>query len=108
VYYLPPEDVQTKWLRKSGKTSFCEWKGQARYYDVVIGDRILHGAAFCYEHPTSRYTELAGFLSFYAAPMDSVTVDGEEVIPQPGGFYSGWITRNLSGPFKGSPGTETC
>jgi hypothetical protein len=32
-------------------------------------------------------------------------VDDERVEPQPGGFYGGWITSNLVGPFKGAPAT---
>jgi hypothetical protein len=45
-------------------------------------------------------------VAFYAGPMDACFVDDEQVTPQPGGFYGGWVTRNLVGPFKGSPGTS--
>ena len=31
--------------------------------------------------------------------------DGEPVRPQAGGFYGGWVTNDLVGPFKGEPGT---
>jgi uncharacterized protein (DUF427 family) len=105
VYFLPPEDVREKWLRRTAKTSFCEWKGSASYYDVVVGERALRAVAFRYVRPTQRFAKLAGWYSFYAGPMDSVTVDGEQVTPQEGGFYSGWITKNLVGPFKGAPGS---
>ncbi len=44
-------------------------------------------------------------MAFYAGPMDRCTVDGEEVVPQEGGFYGGWITSEVVGPFKGAPGT---
>ena len=33
-------------------------------------------------------------------------MDDERARPQPGGFYGGWITSDLAGPFKGEPGTE--
>lgn len=105
VYYLPPEDVREELLEKIDKTSACEWKGRASYFDVVVGTRRAEAAAYRYELPVARYAELEGWYSFYAGPMDSVTVDGESVIPQEGGFYSGWITKNLVGPFKGAPGT---
>ena len=39
------------------------------------------------------------------ARVDRCAVDGEAVVPQPGGFYGGWITGRVVGPFKGSPGT---
>jgi hypothetical protein len=48
---------------------------------------------------------LRDHVAFYAAPLDSCTVDGEQVVPQPGGFYGGWITSDLAGPFKGVPGS---
>ena len=38
--------------------------------------------------------------------MDECLVDGERVVPQPGGYYGGWITSVVSGPFKGGPGTQ--
>ena len=37
--------------------------------------------------------------------MDACFVGDEQATPQPGGFYGGWVTRNLLGPFKGAPGT---
>ena len=37
--------------------------------------------------------------------MDACFVGDEQVTPQPGGFYGGWITSDLVGPFKGPPGT---
>jgi uncharacterized protein (DUF427 family) len=33
-------------------------------------------------------------------------VDGEPVTPQPGGFYGGWVTSSVVGPFKGGPGSR--
>ena len=51
------------------------------------------------------FAPLAGHVAFYAAPMDRCEVDGEVVTPQPGGFYGGWITSDVVGPFKGAPGT---
>ena len=41
-----------------------------------------------------------------AAQVDRCTVNGEEVVPQPGGFYGGWITSWVVGPFKGVPGSS--
>ena len=45
-------------------------------------------------------------MAVYAGPMDACFVGDEQASPQPGGFYGGWVTSNLTGPFKGSPGTE--
>ena len=106
VYFIPPEDVNGELFRPSKKSSFCEWKGQAIYYDVVVGDRVLKEAAFSYPSPNKRFEPVRNWISFYAGPMDEVTVNGEQVIPQEGGFYSGWITKDIVGPFKGGPGTS--
>ena len=35
VFYLPPEAVDQGLLELAGR-SFCEWKGMARYFDVVV------------------------------------------------------------------------
>jgi uncharacterized protein (DUF427 family) len=105
VYFIPPEDVRGEFLRSVRKTSFCEWKGQAIYYDLVVGDRRAKEVAFSYPSPVARFEPIRGWISFYGGPMDEVTVDGEKVRPQEGGFYSGWITSHVVGPFKGIPGS---
>jgi uncharacterized protein (DUF427 family) len=105
VYYLPLEDVRTEYLIPVPGTSFCEWKGRARYYSVVVGDRRAEKAAWTYPDPVAPYRPIAGYVAFYPGPMDACTVDGEQVAPQPGGFYGGWITRDVVGPFKGGAGT---
>jgi len=45
-------------------------------------------------------------VAFYPGRMDGCFVDDERVLPQPGGFYGGWITSDLAGPFKGIPGSQ--
>ena len=49
---------------------------------------------------------LRDHVAFYAGPLDACLVDGERVVPQPGGFYGGWITSHVAGPFKGIPGSR--
>jgi uncharacterized protein (DUF427 family) len=105
VYYFPPEDVRAT-LRLSGGQSLCEWKGRATWLDVVAGGATLADAAWRYDRPTPGFAALAGFVAFHAGPFDACTVDGEAVTPQPGGFYGGWITADLAGPFKGVPGSR--
>ena len=87
-------------------TSFCEWKGSAGYYTVKVGERIAPKAAWFYPRPYQGFMAIRGFVAFYAGLMDACTVDGEPVIPQPGGFYGGWITSDVVGPFKGDADTR--
>ena len=56
---------------------------------------------------SDKLVDLLDFVKFYfyAGPLDGCFVDGEKVLPQPGGFYGGWITSDIVGPFKGEPGT---
>lgn len=105
TYYLPAESFATGALRPAAGSSWCEWKGQAEYFDVVAGDRVAARAAWTYPHPTRGFEPIAGALAVMAAQMNRCTVNGEEVTPQPGGFYGGWITSWVVGPFKGIPGS---
>lgn len=104
-YYLPAEDVRTDLLVPEPGTSVCEWKGTAVYLTVVAGGRRAVRAAWSYPSPVPAFEPIAGHLSFYPGRVDRCTVDGEEVIAQAGGFYGGWITSTVVGPFKGGPGT---
>jgi uncharacterized protein (DUF427 family) len=104
-WYIPPDDVTQRVLRRSDRRSFCEWKGEAIYWHVDLGDTVLRDVAWSYPNPTPAFAALRDHLAFYAAPFDRCTLDGEVVRPQPGGFYGGWITADLAGPFKGIPGS---
>ncbi|MFF3562691.1 DUF427 domain-containing protein [Streptomyces sp. NPDC002574] len=106
VYYLPPDAVSAGLLRPAALRTLCEWKGQAAYWDLVAGGRISHEAAWSCPRPRPGYEEIAGFLAFHPSRVDRCLVDGETVVPQPGGFYGGWITSRVTGPFKGAAGTE--
>jgi uncharacterized protein (DUF427 family) len=105
VYYLPIAAFSPGALTPGAGASFCEFKGAARYLDVRGGDRTAPRAAWNYPTPSTGFEALRDRVAVYAGPMDACTVDGERVLPQPGGFYGGWITSAVVGPFKGDPGT---
>lgn len=105
VYYLPMADFVPGALVNAPGSSFCEFKGAARYLDVHGGGAVAEGAAWNYPRPEAGYEVLAERVAVYAGPMDECTVGGEVVTPQPGGFYGGWITSSVVGPFKGVPGS---
>jgi uncharacterized protein (DUF427 family) len=102
--YLLWDDVAPNLLQPAPGTSFCEWKGSARYWSLVDGDRCLAKVAWSYPQPLPGAEVLANRVAFYPAELDC-RVDGAPVRPQPGGFYGGWITPELVGPFKGEPGS---
>jgi uncharacterized protein (DUF427 family) len=106
VYYFPPEDVRMEWLTPSGRRSWCEWKGTARYWTLARGDARVPDIAWSYPAPVPGYEAIAGWLAFYAGKVDAAWVGEMRATPQPGGFYGGWVTPNIVGPIKGAPGTE--
>jgi uncharacterized protein (DUF427 family) len=106
TYYVPLEDVAPGALVASdGASTYCEWKGVASYYDVVGGRTRAGRAAWTYHDPSPGFEPIRDAVAFYPAAMDACWVDDERVEPQPGGFYGGWITSDVVGPFKGEPGT---
>ena len=105
VWYLPPAAFRPGVLRPAAGGSFCEWKGTARYWRLAQGGRVAERTGWSYPSPTAGFLPIRDHVAVYAGPMDGCFVDGERVRPQPGGFYGGWITDDLEGPFKGEPGT---
>ena len=105
VYYLPLDSFLAGALVPVDGTSFCEFKGEARYFDVVAGGVIVPRAGWTYPEPTRGFEALSTRVALYPGLMDACEVNGEQVTPQGGDFYGGWITTNIVGPFKGAPGT---
>ena len=106
TYYIPVDGFVEGSLTPASGHSFCEWKGTASYLDVSAGDVAAERAAWHYPEPKADFARLKGHVAVYPAAMDRCTVDGEIAQPQPGGFYGGWVTSLVVGPFKGGPGTE--
>jgi uncharacterized protein (DUF427 family) len=102
-YYIPIDDIMPGVLIPTAGSSFCEWKGHARYLDAVAGGQRREHAAWSYPEPTPGFAILRDHVAFYAAAIDACWVDGERVVPQPGDFYGAWITSDVAGPFKGVP-----
>ncbi len=106
AYYVAPEHVDQARLRPNTRRTGCEWKGIAVYADVVGGEgQVAESAAWTYPDPTAEFVAIADHWAFYAQQLDECWVDDERIAPNEGDFYGGWITANVTGPFKGGPGT---
>lgn len=105
VYYVPPEDTKLEYFQITPRSTFCEWKGAARYYTIRVGDQTAENAAWFYPDPTPSFQSIQNYIAVYPSRMEACYVDGERVEAQPGDFYGGWITQEIVGPFKGALGT---
>ncbi len=112
TYYLPRDCFIPGSLRPAPGHSLCEWKGQANYLDLIGGSNpgagdpvVAAGAGWYYPQPSPAFADLVDHVALYPGRVDACYVDGERVRPQPGGFYGGWVTDAVSGPFKGGPGS---
>jgi len=104
--YVPPADVAPGALIPAAGSSMCEWKGRAAYHDVRGGGgTVAERAAWSYPSPAPAYAALAGHVAFYPGRMDAAYLGDERVAAQEGDFYGGWVTADLTGPFKGARGT---
>ncbi|GGY51989.1 hypothetical protein GCM10007148_21220 [Parvularcula lutaonensis] len=110
VYHFPPDDVRTEFLTPVPGSTFCEWKGEARYFNLTVGGRTAEKAVYCYPDPLDDlgrgFARIAGWYVFYAGAMDGAWVGDEKAATQPGNYYAGWVTSCIAGPIKGIPGSE--
>ncbi|WP_436535602.1 DUF427 domain-containing protein [Actinoplanes sp. HUAS TT8] len=106
VYYVPRDAIAAGALEPAAGRSFCEFKGYATYWDLVVAEVRVPQAGWSYENPSRSYRDLTGAVAFYPSRVQECRVDGELVRPQEGDFYGGWITSGIVGPFKGAPGTS--
>jgi len=105
TYYIPESDVNMELLELNNDHTVCEYKGLASYYDLRLGRASVRDVAWAYFEPYAGYEQITDHVAFYARKLEACFVDDERVDPQAGSFYGGWITSDITGPFKGSVGT---
>jgi uncharacterized protein (DUF427 family) len=105
VYYVPATDVREDLLEPSPRRTVCEFKGDATYATLRLGDREIPEVAWRYRQPRPGFEAIRDAWAFYPARVDEAWVGDERARPQAGGFYGGWITSRVVGPFKGEPGS---
>ncbi len=103
-FYLPVDDTLAGAFTRAPGASHCEWKGVAQYWTIAAGGVQLVRAAWSYPDPAGPYAALRDHVAIYATQAECF-VDGERVRPQDGGFYGGWVTDEIVGPWKGGAGT---
>ena len=104
TFYLPVEDIQRELLLRAPGRSECEWKGTASYWALASSEESEQAIAWNYAAPLQGFELIAGHMAFYPGRVEC-RLAGERVEPQAGGFYGGWVTSEIVGPFKGESGT---
>jgi uncharacterized protein (DUF427 family) len=74
-YYLPREDVRMDLLQPTSTRTFCAYKGEAAYWSLHAGDRVLDDFAWTYEAPLSDAGDVIDRVAFFNERVDMV-VDG--------------------------------
>lgn len=105
AYYIPQADIRMAFFKPTNRATFCEFKGQASYWTLTVGDKTEDNVAWSYAKPASGFEPITDHLALYPGRMDACYVDDEQVQAQAGDFYGGWITSDIVGPFKGGAGT---
>ena len=100
--YIPPNDIDMTQLIRVRGNSYCEWKGAAEYWGLANRDGSAIG--WSYPNPNPAFAAIKDWLCFYPNRIECY-LDGERVRGQEGGFYGGWVTDSIVGPWKGQQGT---
>jgi uncharacterized protein (DUF427 family) len=104
TYYVPPAAVRDGTLIEvPGMQTWCEWKGAATYW-ALASDPAAGAVGWSYATPTPAFSAIRDWLCFYPDRVDCYVGD-EQVRAQSGGFYGGWVTDSIVGPYKGEPGS---
>ena len=78
--YFPVADVRDQALRLSESHTTCHWKGEASYYDVVVGDSVNEDAAWFYPDPSPAARRIRDHIAFWHGVKVEV-VPGETLTP---------------------------
>ncbi len=64
-HYFPPGSIRGEFFRPSDKHTTCPWKGEASYYDLVVGGEVNKDAAWYYPSPKDAAKQIVGHVAFW-------------------------------------------
>ncbi len=79
LYYFPPGDVRTELLEPSDKHTRCPKKGEASYYNLRVGERVVEDAAWYYPDPIEGAPPIKDLIAFYWDRVDQWFEEDEEL-----------------------------
>jgi uncharacterized protein (DUF427 family) len=65
TFYIPPDDIRMDVLAPHPSSSWCEWKGTAKYWALNVKDRPREMIGWTYPKPTPEFESITGWFSFY-------------------------------------------
>ncbi|HEV3130074.1 MAG TPA: DUF427 domain-containing protein [Solirubrobacteraceae bacterium] len=84
IYYFPPRDVRSDLLEPSDRVTHCPKKGDASYFTIRVGDRVVENGAWYYPEPIdSAPPQLQGLIAFYFDRVDRWLEEAEEISVHP-------------------------
>jgi uncharacterized protein (DUF427 family) len=75
-WYVPKVDVRMDLLVPTDTATHCPYKGQAQYWAVRVGDRLVQDLAWSYRTPLPESQKIAGLVAFYNERVD-LFIDGK-------------------------------
>jgi uncharacterized protein (DUF427 family) len=63
--YFPAESVDRRFLKPSGKTTVCGWKGAANYYSLAVDGAENADAAWYYADPKPEAAQIKDHVAFW-------------------------------------------
>ena len=64
-HYFPLESVRLEFLQPSDYSTVCEWKGEAKYYHVVVDGKLCENAAWSYPKPKWKGRKFKNRVAFW-------------------------------------------
>ena len=81
-HYFPPEDVASEYIERSSTSSHCPWKGDAKYYSVVVDNKKNEDAAWFYPEPYEVASDIKNYLAFWnGVEISGSNVGAQEIHP---------------------------
>lgn len=64
-HYFPESSLNRDFITFSNHQSTCQWKGQARYYSLLVDGELNSDAAWYYPEPKAEAEEIRGRIAFW-------------------------------------------
>lgn len=64
-HYFPPDSVNMTYLQETASQTSCFWKGEANYYNIVVGGKMNKDAAWVYREPLEKANQIKSYVAFW-------------------------------------------